>query len=251
MSRPGYTLVIAEDVERTRTGLEDFFKREATGFTVVATFDNGRDTYKYISQHQVDVLLCDIRLPLLSGVDIARDLHARNSRTRIVFVSAYRDFDYAVSALDFGVESYLTKPVRERELLDAFERIRSQLDQERGGQIHQNPLETLSYPERVVGVAKRYVENISENVTLGEVADRVSMSPSHFSRYFHEHMGMTFAQFRRSVRMQRAAWLLRSLERTIGDVSEEMGYDNPKNFSRAFRKYFGMTPREFRNREKS
>lgn len=244
-----YKLVITEDVARTRRGLTSYFEQRNFGFQVVASFDNGRDALSYVLQNPVDVLLCDIRLPLLSGVDIARNLHGSGSRTRIVFISAYREFEYAVKGLEYGVETYLTKPIKQRELFDAFTRIRRDLDAQRVSCIDAEPLQSKTHAEQVIELAKRFVESISDDVTLPEVAARVSMSPSHFSRYFHEHTGTTFADFRRSVRMKRAAALLRSVDKSIGDVSQEVGYDNPKNFARAFRKYFGMTPREFRDFE--
>jgi YesN/AraC family two-component response regulator len=250
MNTGPYKLVITEDVARTRRGLTSYFDQQDSGFRVVASFDNGHDALNYVLHNPVDVLLCDIRLPLLSGVEIARNLHASGSRTRIVFISAYREFEYAVRALEYGVETYLTKPIKQRELFDAFDRIRGILDEERLGGIDAEPLDSKSHAQQVIELAKRFVEAVSDDVTLAEVAGRVYMSPSHFSRYFRDHTGMTFAEFRRSVRMKRAAALLRLVDKNIGDVSQEVGYDNPKNFTRAFRKYFGMTPRQYRDFER-
>lgn len=123
-----YRLIIVDDEEVIRNGLRTVIEWEALGFAVVGTFSNGNGALAYLRQHSVDVVLADIRMPRLSGLDLARILMIDKPETLVVILSGYDEFHYAQEAIDLNVFKYLLKPTKELELIEVFSRIRDRLD---------------------------------------------------------------------------------------------------------------------------
>jgi two-component system response regulator YesN len=84
------------------------------------------------------------------------------------------------------------------------------------------------------------------NLSLNEVASRVSLSPSHFSTVFSQETGQTFKEYLTEVRIQRAKELLRSTTLKSFEISYQIGYSDPHYFSYVFRKHTGLSPKEYR-----
>lgn len=123
-----YRLIIVDDEEVIRNGLRTVVDWEALGFTVVGTFSNGNAALPYLRQHRVDVVLADIRMPRLSGLDLARILMIDKPETLVVILSGYDEFQYAQEAIDLNVFKYLLKPIKEGQLIRVFSRIKDTLD---------------------------------------------------------------------------------------------------------------------------
>ena len=116
-----YSLVIAEDELTTRRGLVHMVKWNEIGFQVDAEFSDGQELLAYLKTSMPDVILTDIKMSRVSGLDIARFAAEQNLPVQIVFLSGYKDFEYAQSAVEYHVLHYLVKPVsipKLRELLD-------------------------------------------------------------------------------------------------------------------------------------
>lgn len=98
-----------------------------------------------------------------------------------------------------------------------------------------------------VAEAKRYVMNhISEKVGMEEMAKRLGLNPTHFSRLFRLETGLTFIEYVTRVKMEQARDLLNQTNLTIVEIAEQLGYDNVSYFIKLFRNFSGMTPAEFR-----
>lgn len=123
-----YHLIIVDDEEVIRNGLRSVVEWEALGFTVDSTFSNGNAALGYLRQHKVDVVLADIRMPRLSGLDLARILMIDKPETLLVILSGYDDFQYAQEAIDLNVFKYLLKPIKEGQLTEVFGKIKDALD---------------------------------------------------------------------------------------------------------------------------
>ncbi len=123
-----YRLIIVDDEEVIRNGLRTVVDWEALGFTVVGTFSNGNAALPYLRHHTVDVVLADIRMPRLSGLDLARILMIDKPETLVVILSGYDEFQYAQEAIDLNVFKYLLKPIKEGQLIKVFSRIKDTLD---------------------------------------------------------------------------------------------------------------------------
>lgn len=241
-----YKLLIADDEFEIRNGLSSYFPWEEIGFEIVGIVENGIEALDFIEKHPVDVLLTDIRMSELTGIEIAKHLDEQKSPIHIVFLSGYKDFDYAQQAIQYGVKFYMTKPTKYNELVAVFTKIKSQLDEKyltfKADSIDFNH-------DKVIEKISSYVNEHYQQASLEGASQLVHLNPVYISKYFKEKTGRNFSDYVVEVKMEKAAIFLKNPEYKIYEISEMVGYSNAKNFTRTFRKYFGKTPREYRNEE--
>ncbi|WP_338075924.1 response regulator transcription factor [Brevibacillus invocatus] len=200
----------------------------------------------------MDVILCDIQMPVMSGIDVARELHQQNSPVKVVFLSGYREFEYAQQALSYGVKSYIVKPTKYNELENVFRKLKIELDQSKGSQSPSTKVpeeKESAAPETVIAKVKSYLEQNYREATLDDAARLVHMNPYYLSKYFKKKTGENFSDYLIRVKMEKAKEFLMDVNNRTYTISEMVGYSNVKNFTRTFRKYVGKSPREFRNWE--
>ena len=240
-------LVIVEDEANIRECLVNLFPWRSLGVTVVESFSNGQDAWHYLCGHPADILLSDIRLPGISGLDLVRMLREDKNPISIIILTGYRHFDYAQKAIRYKVHDFLLKPIKYEELTAAVLRIKEELDSERAMEPETPEASDSTYHTKVIDAAKDYVQANLNDASLDSTAVSVHLSPGYFSRLFHRITGTTFSDYLTQCRMERAAELLDNIEFKTYEIALMVGYDNPKNFTRAFKQYFKVTPREFRD----
>jgi DNA-binding LytR/AlgR family response regulator len=124
MSDPRPTCVIAEDEALLREALVDQLRQAWPALQVLAECEDGASAVDALAEFQPDVAFLDIRMPGLSGLEVAAAAAEASPRTRIVFVTAYDQ--YAVDAFERGAVDYLLKPIRPERLAATVERLQSQ-----------------------------------------------------------------------------------------------------------------------------
>ena len=125
-----YSLVSAEDERMTRRSLVDMIRWNELGFTVDGEFTDGQELLDYLKSSMPDVILTDIKMSRVSGGDIARFVAEQNLPVQIVFLSGYKDFEYAQSAVEYRVVRYLVKPVSVPKLREVFAGLKESLDRQ-------------------------------------------------------------------------------------------------------------------------
>lgn len=125
-----YRVIIADDEALIRAGL--FYRNdwESMGFEVVAILEDGSDVLKYLETNRVDVLLTDICMYQITGLEVAGIIQEKYPWMKVVLLSGYREFEYAREAIRCGVYEYLLKPVDYEKLRTIFGKIREELDRE-------------------------------------------------------------------------------------------------------------------------
>jgi two-component system, response regulator YesN len=123
-------VLIIDDETIVRTGLKCIIDWSAYGFDICAEADNGTDGLQKILEQKPDLVLLDIKMPGMYGVDVARQARESGYEGKIIILSGYSDFEYAHEAIKSGVDAYLLKPIDEDELIDAVTRVKSKLDSE-------------------------------------------------------------------------------------------------------------------------
>lgn len=124
------TFLIADDEKNIRDGLKCILDWEDLGFTLCGEAANGEEALSGILKNTPSLVLLDIRMPKLSGIDIIRIAREQGYNGKFIILSGYSDFSSAQAAIRYGVEYYLTKPIDEDELLDAINTIRENLTKE-------------------------------------------------------------------------------------------------------------------------
>ena len=126
-----FKLVIVEDEDNIRHSLECFIPWDKMGFQVVGAFGDGSDALAYLRDNPCDVVLTDILMSRMSGLEMIQQLHQIQPRLKVVILSGHSDFGYAQQAIRYQVAHYLVKPVDEEELMDVFQGLKKQLDAEK------------------------------------------------------------------------------------------------------------------------
>lgn len=126
-----YRLVVVDDEQTIRRGMCNYIDWNAMGFEVAADFEDGKETIEYIENHPVDVVLTDIEMAEVSGLELARYIWQEKLPIKVVILSGYKEFEYARKAIEYDVEHYLLKPIRMDEMQQVFSKIRTQLDEGR------------------------------------------------------------------------------------------------------------------------
>lgn len=241
-----YRFILVEDDYNIRMGLSDFFPWNSIGFQLMQSFENGKKALDYLRVNQVDVVLTDIKMPVMDGLSLARELKNIWPETLVIFLSAYRSFEYAQEALDYGVRNYIVKSTKYDDLIQIFKKIHYDLDQKN----RTIPSEEITVPKLNNRIIKQVIELIDSDITkasLQYLADAMQINPVYLSRFFKEKTGVNFSEYITQKKMETASSLLRETDYSIYDISELVGYSNDKNFSRAFKKYYGVPPAGYRH----
>lgn len=125
-----YSLVIAEDERVSRERLQHMIHWNELGFQVQAAFADGQEVLDYLKYNSVDVILTDIKMLRVNGLDVASYVFENNLPTQVVLLSGYEEFEYAKRALEYRVTEYLSKPISVPKLKATFERIAEQLNRQ-------------------------------------------------------------------------------------------------------------------------
>lgn len=239
-----YRLLIADDEYEIRNGLCKFFPWDAIGFKVVGQVENGQQALEFIKRENVDAVLCDIMMPVMTGLELAKILHESKSKVKIIFFSGYQDFKYAQKAIEYGVNSYILKSTNYNELIRVFSNVKRNLDEE-----NKSEPDNLNFNEKIIYIIKKYVNENYRDVTLEDLTKLVHMNPDYISKFFKQKTNQNFSDYLIEVRMKNAARLLDDVRYKIYEISDMVGYSNSFNFTRTFKNYFGMSPSEYRKRK--
>ncbi len=236
-------ILIIDDEPKIRNGLSNLLTRRE-GWEVAGAYENAADALKYLAVNQVDVMITDIKMPEISGLELIARIRERDKKTAIIILSGYSNFQFAQRAIELGVSRYLTKPTNPRELICVLEETEKKL----GGK-QEKEEDSGKIPNLFVQKAADYIKlNYSEKISIKEIADQLYLSPNYLSELFKKHTGKTFSEYLTEYRLEKACQLLDHAEYRVGDVSGMVGIHDGRYFSNMFKKKYGMTPTEYRNR---
>jgi YesN/AraC family two-component response regulator len=125
-----YRVFLADDNQLARHSLKVSILWEKNGFEIVGEAENGKEALKKIKSLMPDIALLDIKMPGLSGIEVAKQLLVDRSIPICIIISAYDDFMYMQQSLKLGIFDYLLKPVNNKELLEVLSRAKWRLEDE-------------------------------------------------------------------------------------------------------------------------
>ena len=111
------TMILVEDESFERRALMEHIDWSLIGVEIIGEAINGQQGLTLTMERRPDIVLTDVSMPAMNGIEMARKIRAILPETRILFLSAYDDFDYARQAIDLNIQAYVMKPVNENELL--------------------------------------------------------------------------------------------------------------------------------------
>lgn len=241
-------VLIVDDEWLDLEGLRDQIPRLLLPPLAVHTAESGIHALQVIQEVPVDILITDINMPQLNGIELAGIVKEKYPNAEILFVSGYDEFEYARQAVSLGAVWYLLKPVQDEELLKALLRAVGRLGAKRPKE-PEEPDQQKTREELLTDQVCRYVfTHLSEKITLADIAGELHYSANHLGKIVQEVLGMTFSAYLQKTRLNYAAHLLREKKQmSVGEIAHVTGYTSSDSFARVFRQEYGLTPREYRH----
>lgn len=254
-------ILIAEDEDIIRKGLVYTTDWLAMDCVVVAEASNGQEGYEKILEFRPDVVIADICMPFMDGIEMIEKASSL-VHFKSILLTSYAEFDYAKRAITAKVSEYLLKPVDEAALAVILKRLGEELAGERQAEQVMDRLEqaelaggnlNLEYYMRLDRSENHYVsrtierirERYAEKLSIESISEELEVSASYLSRKFKEVTGQTFLDFLNKYRIQQAVTLLNTGEHRISEISEATGFTDYKHFCSVFKKYTLKSPTKF------
>ena len=251
-----YKLVIVEDEKDARSRIVDMVNRTRTKFQIVADYSTGIDALEGLMADNPDLILTDIMMPHMSGIELAKSVRESDPFIKIVFITGYFEFEYAKEAANLGVLGFLNKPISMEEIEAVLSKAEKMLDEEyQSAQnkrelnlLHENSITADDEADSKLTLLMDYLEQnfCNPDISLSEMSKDLNFSVSYISQLLKQRLNSSFVKILTSKRMEKAKILLKNPALKIVDVSEQLGYSNSYYFSHCFKKYTGQSPREYK-----
>lgn len=125
-----YKVLLVDDEELDLEGMKRFIPWSDLGMEVKGSVNNALSACEIIDKENIDILVSDVNMPYMSGLELARIALERKPNIRIIFVSGYQEFSYVQQALSLKAYNYVLKPMNDRELVSSLLKVKRDLDEE-------------------------------------------------------------------------------------------------------------------------
>lgn len=169
-----YTILIVDDEPIVREGIRNRIQWADHGFECIGDCENGRDALEAVTRHQPDVVLTDINMPYMDGLELSRHITERFPKTKIIILTGFDDFEYAQQAVKLQVTDFILKPVTSAELREMLGKLKLEMDEERG---HTEHLKRLKHQlnESLVLLKERFLERLASSpMKRSEIESKLS-----------------------------------------------------------------------------
>ncbi|MCR5156663.1 MAG: response regulator [Butyrivibrio sp.] len=248
-------VMIVDDEKYVRMGIKTETDWALIGCEVVAEASNGLEALEMAEEARPDLVVSDIRMPKMDGIELAEKLTEKYPGVKVIFLTAYNEFEYARQAIRIGVSDYLLKPFQDGELEASIQRL---LHLHPNAPASNSELEEQLIPlKRKEEVANRYVQTaityIEEHYpdvdfSLGKLAESMSVSEGHISRLFKSETDQSINNYLTRYRIKRAMDYLKDVNVKVYEVAEKVGYQDIAYFSNTFKKLVGKTPSDYQTK---
>ena len=240
-------LLIADDECLEREALTEMVSRRFEHEAVLETAENGRKAADTAILWGADLILMDIEMPGMSGLDAARAVLAQRPGCRVIFVTAYSLFQYAHEAVH--LEASIRRAMRQIETerkLEALAPVQPEPMEPAAPAAEPDDAEN-SQNALVMAHVRRYLEdNYMFDISLDSVGEILHISPAYLSAQFKKYQKMNFLDCLTELRINAAKELLTDPFRSSAEVASMVGYEDASYFARAFKKRTGETPTQYR-----
>lgn len=248
------TLLLVEDNRELLYLMKDIFAEDYR----VLMAENGREAWESIRKNGVNIVVSDIMIPEMDGIELCR--HIKNdtatSHIIVVLLTAQISMENEITSYELGADDYVSKPfepdvlkVRLKNLLNKRKQIQANSKNNPSiGMI--SKIDFTSLDEQLIEKAIKVVErNLSEpEFDVVALASELGMSRSTLARKIKGITGKTPLDFIKDIKMKHACQMLKNKRMSIAEVVVALGYNDHKYFAASFREVYGMTPSEYQKK---
>lgn len=247
-------VLVVDDETFVRRGIVMETDWKALDCAVVAEAANGEEALEAVKKFTPDLIICDIRMPKMDGIEFLKHLREEGNDVPLIFLTAYSEFEYAKQALRYYAFDYLLKPFEDGELEAAVLRVKEEIEGKREsnkGKKENSILENSSTDKsRYIQEALDYIAaNFRDpDISIGQIARSIDISEGHLSHLFKKETEYTVSAYITRYRMRAAMKLLSDCRNRVSEVAEMVGYKDVAYFSSTFKKIVGENPSEYQAR---
>ncbi len=232
-------IVIVEDEFRIRQGLSNLINKVDMGCRVIGEAENGYEGIKMIRDMEPDIVITDIRMPKIDGLEMIEKIKEMGIDCVFVILSGYADFEYARTGIRLGVKEYLLKPATISDVKELLKKLTCQEEEQA------EDARMQEYSAAVKEMVSVIEENYGMRLGLDSFADKFRLTPEYLSNLFAKETGMTFSNYLKKIRMEKAKELILNTDMKIYEVACSVGYPDQKYFSKVFKEYAGVSAKQY------
>jgi YesN/AraC family two-component response regulator len=251
-------IMIVDDERIIRRGTRAIIEGAGRGWTVIGEAADGNTALEFIRREIPDVLLTDIRMSTMDGIQLAKAVRNLLPDIIIIVVSGYGEFEYAKEAVRFGALDYLLKPTDPADLVRVLGHAEELLRTQKNVKIEKLLLETPVHeelpengkkPRKLIQDAIAYIcRHYEQNISTKDMADILHLNPNYFCDLFKRETGITFLEYLTQLRIKAAQKHLREkINIKTYEVAAMVGYTDSRYFGKLFKSATGLTPSEYRD----
>ena len=256
-------IVIVDDEQIVLDGMKTVLESAGKDWSVVGTAINGVQGLMEIRRTKPDVIITDIKMPDMDGLEMSRILKEELPDLVVFIFSGYAEFNFAQEAIDLGVYNYLLKPVNYKKIYSVLEKAQEEIEEKRRRRLEQeeqiqklkSSIHVFSESDlnhkqkhrtRIIGEVLKYIEdNFPNTISLKEASEKVYLNINYLSEIFKAETGENFTDYLKKFRIRKAIELLSRMDLKIYQISEMVGYSDPKHFSQVFKEITGVSPKDY------
>lgn len=249
-----YNLLVVEDESLIRRGIRALIDFDGLGIGGFFEAENGVEALKILEKQQIDLILADINMPKMNGLDFCKLAKDRDSSVKIAILTGYDYLDYAIQAIKVGVDDYVRKPlsrddvqkllfnlVEKKKKADSFTAVKHAVDKLTGDAKGEGDRNLRT---QMAAILERHLSD--SGFSLSAMAVELNYNLSYLSTLFKRLFGGNFRDYLLDLRLERAKILLLSTRMKNYEIAAAIGIDDPNYFSVCFRRKYQKSPKEFR-----
>ena len=239
-----WKVMIADDESYMLEAMENLIDWKKMECRLVSKAKNGQELLEQVKKNPPDIIITDIKMPLISGIEVAKYVYENRLSIKVIILSAYADFKFAQEAIKYDVCGYIIKTSVIEMLPGMIQKAIGKLS------VSTEPEKDNEerYSDDILGRLQKYIaEHYTDKLTLTKIAREIHANGSYLSRLYKTKTGQNLFDVINKMKLEKAKEYM-SQGKRIYEIAQLVGFDDVSYFSRVFKKYEGCSPREYENR---
>ena len=243
-----WRVIAADDEGYIREALQKLMDWKKMGCILEAVVSDGQALIDRIRQESPDIVITDIQMPGLDGMEVCRFVYETCLKTQVILLTAHSEFTYARAAIKYDACAYVLKVSIMDELPGAVEKAVKELERLRREAVQEEQKERKE-PGTLYLQMEQYIEqNFQSKFSLEDIAEALHANGSYLSRLYKTKTGKYLFDAILDRRIDAAKDYLLRTDMKVYEISEAVGIEDSGYFSKMFKKKIGVLPKEFRKR---
>ncbi len=245
-----YKILVVDDEPILSFALRSLTNWHAKGFDLSIDARDGREALEILATQSFDIVLTDIKMPVMDGLELLRNLRELHPEISAIVLSAHDDFESVRNAFKLGAVDYIVKT--EMDIDQLFEVFSAAITNKTRGHVptqYTNVSSTDNFSFQLSSAISYIRSNYSKELNLKTVGDYCGLSEGHLSKLFMRELGKSYVDFVNCLRVEEAEKLLATTNLKIYQVAGFTGFNSAEHFCRVFKKVTGNSPNHYKNRQ--